>query len=218
MAETTLTAERRAAAGKGAAGRVRREGLVPAVVYGLGEEAVSVSVSSRELGHILAGESGTNTLITLRVDGSSQLALARQIQRHPVKGTLVHVDFVRVRADQEIEAEIPVHLTGDAEGVSRGGVLEQLIHSLRISAKPTEIPPSIEHDISALEIGDGVRVGELAIPAGVAVLHDTDELVAQISAPRVAEEEVAEGVEGEAAEGEGAAAPTAEGGEAPGGE
>src|SRR5262245_56622009 len=100
MADVTLEAQRRTARGKGPAGRIRREGLVPAVVYGLGEESVPVTVSSRELTHILAGEAGANTLITLRVDVGSQLTLARQIQRHPVKHTLVHVDFVRLRADQ----------------------------------------------------------------------------------------------------------------------
>ncbi len=211
MADVTLTAQRRTAGGKRPAGRVRREGLVPAVVYGLGSDNVSVSVSSRELLHILSGGTGMNTLITLNIDGTNELALARQLQRHPVKGTLLHVDFVRVRADQTMQAEIPVHLSGDAEGVARGGVLEQLVHTLTVEAKPSDFPPSIEHDISALEIGGQVYVRDLAAPAGVTVLQSEDDLVAQISAPRVAEaEEGAEG--GEAAEG----APAAEaGGAAP---
>jgi large subunit ribosomal protein L25 len=204
MADATLTAESRTAGGKGPARRARKDGLVPAVVYGLGTESVSVSVSARELGHILAG--GANTLITLKLDGSEQLAMARQVQRHPVKGTLVHVDFVRVRADQAIQAEIPVRLTGDAEGVARGGVLEQLVHTLTVEAKPTELPPAIEHDIAALEIGGQIYVRDLAIPAGVTVLQDADEMVGQISAPRVAEAaEGAEGAEGEAAAAEGGA-------------
>jgi large subunit ribosomal protein L25 len=211
MADATLTAELRHAAGKGPAGRIRREGLVPAVVYGLGADTVSVSVSARELAHILAGESGANTLIALKLDGTDQLALARQIQRHPVKGTLTHVDFVRVRADQAIQAEVPVSLVGEAEGVSRGGVLEQLVHTLSIEALPRDVPPAIEHDISALEIGSTVHVSDLVVPAGVTVMQAADELVAQISAPRVAEE--AAPAEGEAAEGEGAAPAAAEGGE-----
>lgn len=209
MADVTLTAERRTAGGKGPAGRVRREGQVPAVVYGLGEDNASVSVSARELGHILSGESGANTLITLKVDGHSQLTLARQIQRHPVKGTLVHVDFVRVRADQTIQAEVPVHLTGDAEGVAVGGVLEQLVHTLSVEALPRNIPPSIEHDITALEIGSAVHVRDLAVPSSVTVMQAEDDLVAQISAPRVVEEEVPE--EGEEVEGEAPAPEAAEG-------
>ena len=148
MADVTLTAESRSARGKGPAGRIRKEGLVPAVVYGLEEQSVAVTVSERELRHILAGEAGANTLITLKVDGGSQLTLARQIQRHPLKGTVMHVDFVRVRADQTIEAQVPVHLTGEAEGVARGGVLEQLVHTLTIEALPRDVPTSIEHDIA----------------------------------------------------------------------
>ena len=212
MADATLIAERRPAAGKGPAGRIRREGLVPAVVYGLGDDNVSVSVSSRELVHILSGGSGMNTLITLKIDGADELAIARQIQRHPVKGTVMHVDFVRVRADQTIQAEIPVHLTGEAEGAVRGGILEQLVHTLTVEAKPSDFPPSIEYDVSALEIGEQVYVRDLAVPDRVTVLQAEDDLVAQISAPRVAE--VEEGAEAEA-EGEAAAGTVAEGGAAP---
>jgi large subunit ribosomal protein L25 len=210
MADATLIAERRPAAGKGPAGRIRREGLVPAVVYGLGADNVSVSVSSRELVHILSGGSGMNTLITLKIDGTDELAIARQIQRHPVKGSVMHVDFVRVRADQTIQAEIPVHLTGEAEGAVRGGILEQLVHTLTVEAKPSDFPPSIEHDVTAIEIGGQVYVRDLTVPAGVTVLQNGDDLVAQISAPRVAE--VPEGAEGEVAEGAVAegAAPAAE--------
>jgi large subunit ribosomal protein L25 len=183
-------------------------------VYGLGAESVSVSVPARDLGHILSGASGTNTLISLKVDGSEQLTLIRQIQRHPVKGTLTHVDFVRVRADQTIQAEVPVHLVGESEGVLRGGVLEQVVHSLSIEALPRDVPTGVELSIAGLEIGDGVYVRDIAVPAGVTVLQDADELVAQVSAPRVAEEAAAEGegAEGEAAEGAPAAA--AEGGDA----
>src|SRR5258706_11269234 len=208
MADATLIAERRPERGTRPAGRIRREGLVPAVVYGLGADNVSVSVSSRELVHILSGGSGMNTLITLQIDGTDELAIARQIQRHPVKGTVMHVDFVRVRADQTIQAEIPVHLVGEAEGAVRGGVLEQLVHTLTVEAKPSDFPPSIEHDVTAIEIGGQGYVRDLTVPAGVTVLQNEDDLVAQISAPRAAE--VEEGAEAEAAEGgvaEGAAPP-----------
>jgi large subunit ribosomal protein L25 len=208
MADATLSAERRTAAGKGPAGRLRREGLVPAVVYGLGEDNVPVTVSLRELSHVLSGPSGVNTIITLQLDGKDQLALARQIQRNPLKGTLVHVDFIRIRADQEIQADVPVHLVGDAEGVSRGGVLEQLVHAVTVEAKPGDVPPSLEIEISALEIGDSVRVSDLVVPAGVTIRNDPGDLVAHISAPRVAEEEVAEAA---AEEGEAAAGAPAEG-------
>jgi len=213
MADATLIAERRPTAGKGPAGRIRREGLIPAVVYGLGADNVSVSVSHRELAHILSGGSGMNTLITLNIDGTEELAIARQLQRHPVKGNVIHVDFVRVRADQTIQAEIPVHLTGEAEGAVRGGILEQLVHTLTVEAKPSDFPPSIEFDVSAMEIGTQVYVRDLVAPPGVTVLQNEDDLVAQISAPRVAEAE--EGAEGEAAAATAEGGAPAEGGAAP---
>jgi large subunit ribosomal protein L25 len=206
MADATLTAQPRTALGKGPARRARRDGLVPAVVYGLGTDTLSVSVQARELSHLLAGAAGANTLITLKLDGGDQLALARQIQRHPIKGTVLHVDFVRVRSDVAIQAEVPVRLTGEAEGVSRGGVLEQLLHNVSVEALPGAIPNVIELDISALEIGGSVHVILLDIPGGVTLLNEPDELIAQITAPRVAEEEAAEG---EAVEGEEGAAPAA---------
>jgi large subunit ribosomal protein L25 len=208
MADATLTAERRTARGKGPAGRTRRAGLVPAVVYGLGEDNVTVSVQSRELAHILSGAAGANTLITLKIDGTEQLALARQIQRHPIKGSVLHVDFVRVRADQAIQADVPVRLIGDAEGVARGGVLEQLLHTVSVEALPADIPNVLEIDIADLEIGGSVHVDRLTVPEGVTLLNDPADLIASIAAPRVAEE----AAEGEAAEGEAGAPAAAEGG------
>ena len=211
MADATLIAERRPTAGKGPAGRVRREGLVPAVVYGLGNENVSVSVSARELLHILSGGSGANTLITLQIDGRGELALARQVQRDAVKGTLLHVDFVRVLADQTIQAEVRLSLLGQPEGVSQGGMLEQLMHSLTVEGLPGQLPTEIEHDVTPLVLGDQLHVSDVQLPAGVVITNDPGELIAMISVPRgLAEgegevaaepdegEEGAEGAEGEA--------------------
>lgn len=209
MSEATLTAEPRSETGKGAAGRLRRAGRVPAVVYGLGEESAAIAVSAHELQHILSGGTGSNTLITLRIDGGEQLALARQIQRNPVKGTLVHVDFVRVRADQTISAEVPLHLRGDAEGVKRGGMLEQLLFSISVEAKPSDVPAQFEHDVTELQLGDQVHVRDLAVPPAVVITNASDELVAQVSVPRGLEG--GEGEAGEEAEGEGGEAAAAEG-------
>ncbi|MDQ1519682.1 MAG: large subunit ribosomal protein [Actinomycetota bacterium] len=210
MPEANLTAEIRRETGKRPAGRFRREGRVPAVVYGLGTDTQSVTVPARELQHILTGGAGSNTLITLRVEGSDQLALAREIQRDPLKGSVLHVDFIRVRADQTVTADVPLHLTGEAEGVSLGGILEQALFTLTIEALPGDIPNAIEADISALNMGDQLRVSELTMPSGVVTSLDGEELVAQVVAPRVAEEPVTgvpaeEGAEGEAPAAEGAA-------------
>ncbi len=202
MADIKLEAAARTDLGSRPSGRIRREGLVPAVVYGLGGDSVTISVPARELSHILSGESGANTLINLKVDGDEYLTLARQIQRHPTRGDLVHVDFVRIRRDVAVSAEVPLHLTGEPAGVRDGGLLEQLLFSLTVEAKPADIPTGVEADVSALNIGDQLRVAELPIPSGVSLQHEDDELVAQVVAPRVeVEEEPAEGEEGEEGEG-----------------
>jgi large subunit ribosomal protein L25 len=202
-ADNTLIAEERTVIGSRPAGRLRRSGKVPAVMYGLDTDTIKVAVPARELNHILAGESGANTLITLRMDGDEHLTLARQIQRHPTRGDLIHVDFIRVRRDVAVAAEVPVNLEGEPEGVRDGGVLEQLVFTLSIEAKPEDIPPAVEVDVSAMGIGDQLRIEDLRLPAGVAVQQEADELVVQIVMPRVAEEpEAAEAEEGEAVEGE----------------
>ena len=216
MADITLVAEQRPEKGSRPSGRLRRAGKVPAVVYGLGIDTLMVTVPARDLGHILAGESGANTLISLQVDGDDVLTLARQIQRHPTRGELMHVDFIRIRRDVAVSAEIPVHLVGEATGVRDGGLMEQLIFNLTIEAMPGNIPVSLEVDVSALAIGDQIHVRDVPLGEGVATQVEDDTVVAQVAAPRVAtEDEEGEAVEGEEGE-EGAteaSADAAEGGD-----
>lgn len=180
----TLAATIRDGRGTGPARATRRAGEVPAIIYGRGGDNVAVSVSAHDLDLILRSETGVNSVITLKVDGKEQLALCRQIQRHPVKGSLVHVDFVRVSADVAITADVSVSLVGDATGVRAGGRLEQLLFAVTISAKPGDIPTEIEHDVTSLGLGDAVLVGTLALPSGVTVMNDADQMVAQVVAPR----------------------------------
>jgi large subunit ribosomal protein L25 len=212
-----LTAQKRSERGSGPAGRLRREGNVPAVVYGLGTETVPVSVPARALGHILAADTGANTLITLDLEGDSVLALARQIQRNPVRGDLEHVDFVRVRRDVAVSAEVPVHLIGEAPGTREGGIIDQQLFALTVEAKPADIPAAIDLDISAMEIGDQRHVSDLQLPRGVTVVQEPEELVLTIAAPRVAvlseEEQAAAAEAAEAAEAAGAVGAPAGGGE-----
>lgn len=216
MADVILAAEKRTDLGSGHAGRLRRAGRLPAVVYGLSSDTVSITVPAHDLDRILRGASGANTLITLELDGDDLLAFARQIQRHPTRGDLVHVDFIRVRRDQAVMAEVPLHVEGDVPGVRAGGHLEQLLFHVTVEAKPADIPNSITVDVSMLELGDQLRVADLPVPAGITLQHEQDELVAQVTIPRgMAEGEAEEGEEG--AEGEGGEAPAAEG-EAEGGE
>jgi large subunit ribosomal protein L25 len=210
MPDTKLSAEVRLTNGSRPAGRLRREGLVPGVVYGLGADPISVTVSAKQLGTILSSRTGANTLITLQLGGSSELALARQVQKDPVKGHYIHVDFVRVRADQTITAEVRLNLLGQPEGVAQGGMLEQLMHSLTVEGLPGQLPTEIEHDVTALVLGDQLHVSDVQLPSGVVVTNDAAELIAMISVPRgLAEGEgevAAEAVEGaEGAEGAAAA-------------
>jgi large subunit ribosomal protein L25 len=201
MPDITLATEKRTELGSRPSGRLRRQGKVPAVVYGLDADSVSITVPARELQHILAGESGANTLITLDVDGDSVLTLARQIHRHPTRGELVHVDFIRIRRDIAVSAEIPVHLLGEPTGVRDGGLLEQLLFNLTVEAMPGNIPVSIEIEVTELAIGDQLRVEDLPLPTGVVTHAEADFVIAQVAAPRVAAE-AEEGEEGELGEGE----------------
>jgi large subunit ribosomal protein L25 len=212
MPDISLATEPRTPQGSRPAGRLRRQGKVPAVVYGLGADSIPVAVSSRDLQHILAGESGANTLISLDVDGESVLTLARQIHRHPTRGEVVHVDFIRIRRDVAVSAEIPLHLVGEPTGVRDGGLLEQLMFHLTIEAMPGNIPVAIEIDVSALAIGDQLHVSDIPLAEGVAPQAEGETVVAQVAAPRVATE--AEEGEGEAEEGEAAAEAEAGGAEA----
>jgi large subunit ribosomal protein L25 len=219
MEEVTLVAEVRRGTGKSVARKIRRQGKVPAVVYGLGTESTAVSVPARELQHILHG--GVNTLINLDMTGTTELVLARQIQRHPVRHHLLHVDLIRVSRDVAIAAEVPIHLVGEPEGVRDGGLLEQVIFTLSVEAKPGEVPRAIEIDVSGLTIGDHLSVADLVLPPGVVTTQDPEEQVAHVSQPRglaLPEEEEAAAAEAAAAEegaepGEASAEGEASGGE-----
>ena len=225
MAEVLLIAESGRPAGSAASRRLRRAGKVPAVLYGHGVDSTPLAVDARELRNALTGEAGLNALLSLSVDGSSHLAMARHLQRHPVRGGVEHVDFVIVRRDEVVSAEVVIELIGEAEAVHReGGFLDQSLFNLVIAALPGDIPPKIEIDVSGLGIGDAIRVGDIKLPAGVSTEIDPEApvVIAQAAQvvdlgeePEAEEGEEGEGEEGEAAEGaEGAEAAAAEG-EAP---
>jgi len=214
--EVTLVADANRSIGKSAARKIRREGKVPAIVYGLGTDPQPVAVPSREFEHILHGPGGSNTLISLDLSGKQELVLARQLVRHPVRHNLVHVDFIRVSRDVAVTAEVPIHLTGEPLGVKEGGMLAQDTFTLSIEAKPGDLPNAIEADVSSLNIGDQITVADLNLPPGVVSTQDPGDLVAHVATPVIVdlgEAEAAEGEEGEAAEGEEGEAAAAEAGE-----
>src|SRR5438270_11870320 len=176
MEEVTITADATRPTGSRAARRLRAAGKVPAVLYGHGADAKSLAVDARELRNALTGTAGLNALITLQVDSESHLAMARHLQRHPVKGSLDHVDFVIVRRDEIVTADIPIQLVGEPTELHQNdGIVEQQLFTLPIKAKPLEIPPGIEVDISGLVIGEAIRVGDLTLPSGVTTQVDPDE-------------------------------------------
>jgi large subunit ribosomal protein L25 len=184
MTDATLTASIRTERGSGPAGRLRRDGQVPAVVYGLGTDTLAVTVSARELDHILHSDTGANSLITLQVDGGDVLALARQIQRHPTRGILQHVDFIRVSRDRAVDAEVPIVIVGEAPGTKAGGKLEQQLFTVSVSALPDRIPTAIEVSIAGLALGDQIKVADIACPDGVTIALPADALVVQVAVPR----------------------------------
>jgi large subunit ribosomal protein L25 len=207
MAEITLQALTGRTTGSRASGRLRAEGKVPGVVYGLGREPQSVAVVWRELRQALTGEAGTNALIDLQVDGAGgDLVIVKEMQRHPVRRDVLHVDFLRVSRDQAISVEVPIVLHGDAHDVtSNDGVVDHVLYTLTIAAKPADIPNEIAVDVSGLQIGDAIRVGDLELPSGVTTDVDPEDAVVMASIAQAADLGEAPAAEGEEAEGEGEA-------------
>jgi large subunit ribosomal protein L25 len=195
MAEITLKATPGRALGTGPSKRLRAEGKVPGVVYGMGADPVAVTVEWRPLREALTTDAGLNALIDLDVDGDVALTVVKELQRHPIRGNVLHIDFLRVSADVEISVEVPIVLEGEAQAVnSNDGTVDHVLFSLTISAKPGDIPNEILIDISSLVIGDTIRVGDLPLPAGVSTHVDPEEavVIAQVSAAAIEAEAIAE--------------------------
>lgn len=193
MEEVSLVADVGRVKGSSEARRLRAAGKVPGVLYGHGIDPIDVAVGSRELRAALTSESGLNALISLDVGGKNHLAMARQLQRHPVRRSIDHVDFVVVRRDEVVSVEVPIHLIGEALEVERAdGLVEQNLHSLLVEAKPGDIPNAIEVDISELTIGEAIRVSDLKLPAGATTEVDPEEVVVAGQATRMGAETDAE--------------------------
>jgi len=201
MPEIVLKAEVGRPLGSRPARRLRAEGKIPGVVYGHGTDPVPVAVVGRDLRIALSGESGSNTLLSLAAGDQTFLTLAREMQRHPVKGTVIHVDFQIVRRDEIIAADVPITLTGEALEVHHGdGLVDQQLFTLPVRAKPSDIPSVIELDVSELTIGSALRIADLRLPAGVTTDLEDDVAIVTGQPPRVQALE-AEGPEGEGPEG-----------------
>lgn len=185
--------------GSAAARRLRKQGLVPGVVYGGSDDSSAVAVAERDLRRALTTDHGLHAILDLAVDGSTRPAILKDYQRDPVTGRVSHVDFVIVRLDRTIQTQIGVELLGDPLGVREGGVLTQVAREITVEALPMEVPERLEADVSELAIGDSLRLADLTAPEGVAFVDDLDEtVIATVTLPtRVVEpEEMLEDEEG----------------------
>ncbi len=193
MSELLLSAETGRTDGTRPSRRLRREGKIPAIVYGLDADPVAVAVDWPALRLALTTDAGLNALITLQIDGEEHLSVIKDLQRHPVRRDVIHVDFLRVRADQEIEVDVPISLEGEALEVTRAdGMVDQIMYSLTISVKPTDVPEKVSVDISTLEIGGSIKVSDINLPAGVATSIDPEEVIASALITRSTLEAIAE--------------------------
>lgn len=200
MAEITVRAESGRSIGSRSSGRLRATGKIPGVVYGHGIDPVPVAVDARALRAALTTEAGFNALLNLELDGGSHLTLARELQRHPVRHNVVHVDFQVVRRDEVISADVPIALVGEAAKVHRGdGVVDQQVFSVTVHAVPARIPHVLEIDVSGLSIGDAVRVGDLRLPEGVTTEVDPELALVVAQPPQVSEADLVTEADAEAA-------------------
>lgn len=198
MATAQLNAMARTSHGKGAARSLRRDGRVPAVIYGHAREPMSLSVPAREFERLLEKVAAENTVIELHIDGTMARTLIREIQRHPVRRDVLHVDFQELVAGERVIVRIPIVLQGTPDGVRHsGGILSQIMQELECRVDPLNMPSHIDVDVTNVTIGRSVHVSEMTIPEGVEVLDDPDSAVAVVAAPK---EEVETPPPGEAPE------------------
>lgn len=205
MSDVTLRAETGRSTGTRPSRRLRRSGMVPATLYGQQSEPVSIAVQDRDLRRALATEAGINALITLEVGEEKHTSLARQLQRHPTKGDIIHLDFVKISLTDRVDVVVAVETVGEPEGVRDGGIIETVANSVNVNTLVTSIPDYIKADISELGVGDALRVSDLPVIEGLEYLDDPLQTIVTVSLPSAAlaeEEEEAEAEDEEAAEGE----------------
>ncbi len=203
--ELVLTTESGRLLGSRSSRRLRRENKVPAVLYGLDGDPVSFSVEFSELRRVLTTDASLNALIQLEVEGERQLTIVKELQRHPVRGDVIHVDFVRVDPNVELHVDVPIVLEGDARKVTDGnGMVDQTMFSLSVFASPDSIPNELVIDISDLEIHGAIRVGDVSLPPRVRTEVDPEEAIAVGMVTRSTLESMAEDAAAAAAEDEAA--------------
>jgi large subunit ribosomal protein L25 len=186
MAIVPLKGRVRAGIGKGPARQARRDGLIPGVMYGHGDDPVSVAVDRKEFELAVKTQRGSNIIVALKLDNAAeQTAIMREVQRDPVSHDILHIDFHHISLTEKVVVDVTIHLVGVADGVkNHGGILEHITRSIEVECLPTEIPPSIDADVSSLGIGDSVHVRDLIVPNAV-ILSDPDVTIATVVPPTV---------------------------------
>ncbi|MXW22853.1 MAG: 50S ribosomal protein L25 [Candidatus Dadabacteria bacterium] len=196
MVQSSLRVKPRKRIGKSGAREVRKEGNIPAILYGQGEDPVPLVVSPDELRRALSNSAGINTILELEIDGSGQpekkFSMVQEIQRDPLKNRVIHLDFLAIDMQKNVRVKVPVNTQGRSEGERRGGKLEKLMRTIDLECLPGNIPDSIEIDVSDLEIGDFVDIDGISLGEGVASLRSGSEKVVQVVAQRAQEEVVDE--------------------------
>jgi len=204
MSELLLSAETGREEGTRPSRRLRREGRVPAVVYGLDADPVAVSVDWPELRKAITTDVGLNALITLNIDGAEHLSVIKDIQRHPVRRDVLHVDFLRVTEDQLIDVSVPVVLVGDPKNVTMyDGMVDQAMYEITISVRPADVPKELEVNIDDLELGESIKIGDVPLPEGASSPMNPTDTVAIALITRSTREAIRRAEEGGSAEGEG---------------
>jgi len=185
MEKINLSAQPRLATGKGASGRLRRAGSVPAILYGQGiEGAISLALNNKEVEKVLHTSAGGNVLVSLNMEGDkSRMVMFKEISRHPLKGTLRHVDFVEIQMDHKITVDVPVHLVGKAAGLAFGGIIQQEHRTLKVECLPTAIPASIDLDITDLAVGHSLHASDIKLAEGSRIIDEPATTVVSMVAP-----------------------------------
>ncbi|ATP43233.1 50S ribosomal protein L25/general stress protein Ctc [Pseudomonas kermanshahensis] len=191
MTDFILNAQKRTDLGKGASRRLRHSLSIPAVVYGGGKDAESLTIVSKEIAKLFENEAAYSHVIELNVDGVKQNVIVKAMQRHPAKQFIMHADFVRVVAGQKLTAKVPVHFIGEEAPIKKGGEISHVVSEIEVSCEAKDLPEFIEVDLANAEVGSIIHLSDLKAPKGVefvALAHGDDKAVANVHAPRVAPE------------------------------
>ena len=200
MSNTKLVAQPRTTQGSSAARRLRTEGQIPGVLYGQGMSPISVTVERRDLRLALSGPAGSNTVLTLEVDGTTYPAVVKEMQRHPIRRTVAHIDFLQVNMNEEITVSVPLHITGESKAVAdEGGLVDAAVDTIEVSCTPGNMPNEFVVDVSNMHPHEVIRLGDLPMPKGVTALGDPDMPIVTvlITSAGEAAADVAEAAEGD---------------------